>query len=57
MNIMLFILPTLQITTKPPSNQHIYRIPETQSTKQNLLMAMLKNESSCPEYNAMSFAK
>lgn len=35
MLIMFCILLTLQITTKPPINQHIYRIPETQSTMQN----------------------
>jgi len=33
---MFFILLRLQSTTKPPSNQHIYRIPVTQTTRQIL---------------------
>jgi len=36
MLIMFFILLPLQSTTKPPSNQHTYRIPKTQSTMQIL---------------------
>jgi hypothetical protein len=35
MLIMFFNLLTLQSTTKPPSKQHIYRIPGTPSTMQN----------------------
>jgi len=35
MLIMFFVLLALQSMTKPPSNQHIYRIPGTPSTMQN----------------------